>query len=163
MSNSRHSALNWRLYSSSLLILSSSPPHTPPPQVSVPVVLQRRPDAIGELGLQHGGPSAPCPPPGQHHPARQRAGSAVDRQAAPSSQQQGAPPVCTPPLPPPKKNPPTLDKLGFSSTDSTASGLQSRRDREREILLLCFPLSVHLSVSSALKTRWVCCSASQLS
>ena len=54
-------------------------PSHPPPQVSVPVVLQRRPDAVWELGLQHGGSPASCPPPGQHHPARQRASSAVDR------------------------------------------------------------------------------------
>lgn len=78
------------------------PPHTHPPpnplQVSVPVVLQRRPDAVGELGLQHGGAPASCPPPRQHHTARQWAGSAVDRRAPPAPQQhQGAPPVCPSP------------------------------------------------------------------
>lgn len=79
------------------------PPHThtslpsrpapPPPQVSVPAVLQRRPDAVGELGLQHGGPPAPCAPPGQHHAARQPAGPAVGGRAPPLQQHQGAPPV----------------------------------------------------------------------
>lgn len=51
-------------------------PH--PLQVPVPAVLQRRPDASGELGLQHGGPPAARPAPGQHHAARQPATAAVD-------------------------------------------------------------------------------------
>lgn len=69
---------------------SSSPPlhplpgptsHPPPTQVPVPAVLQRRPDASGELGLQHGGPPAARPPPGQHHAARQPAAPAVGADA----------------------------------------------------------------------------------
>lgn len=58
---------------------TTSPP--PPTQVPVPAVLQRRPDASGELGLQHGGPPAARPPPGQHHAARQPAAPAVGADA----------------------------------------------------------------------------------
>ncbi len=71
--------------------------HPHPPQVPVPVVLQRRPDAVGELGLQHRGSPTSCPPSGQHHPAWQRASSAVDRQALLLLHyNQGAPLVCLP-------------------------------------------------------------------
>lgn len=47
-------------------------------QVSVPAVLQRWPVALGELGFQHGGSPTASPPPGKHHPARQRARLAIN-------------------------------------------------------------------------------------